>query len=105
MLNAIPEEGNIVASLGMAYIHLPVPFEKPEPHCLRKFMAVMEALEGEKVFVHCALNARVSAFMYKYLTERKGFSEEDATSPLLKAWRPRMDEGWQSILEGLITDE
>ena len=97
--NAIPEEGSIVSFLGMSYIHIPVPFENPTAAQLRKFIRVMEALDGEKVFVHCAVNARVSAFMFKYLTLCKATSEADATSPLLKAWLPEMDSKWKAILQ------
>ena len=96
--NAISEEGNIVSSLGMSYIHMPIPFDKPTAQHLKKFIRIMDVLEGEKVFVHCAVNARVSAFMYKYLTLVKGQSEEDATSPLLKMWLPQMDDVWQWIM-------
>lgn len=96
---AIPEEGSIVASLGMQYIHIPVPFAAPSAEHLKAFFKVMDAFETEKIFVHCAVNARVSAFVYKYLTLKKGMSSERATSPLLKKWLPVMDSHWQSILD------
>ena len=97
--NAIADEGALVTALGMTYIHLPVPFEAPSAQHVGRFFRVMNALEGNRVFVHCALNARVSAFMYKYLTLQKGASPEESTSPLLAQWLPRMDQAWQSILE------
>jgi hypothetical protein len=59
----------------------------------------MEALEGEKVHVHCAVNARVSAFMFKYLTLTKGVEEAEATTPLLNRWKQQMDETWQRFLQ------
>ncbi len=97
--NAVPEEGSIVASLGMTYIHIPVPFDAPESDHLRKFFNVVSVFKDEKIFVHCAVNARVSAFMYKYLTLKKGVSPEQATSPLLKKWLPEMDSNWRAILD------
>lgn len=96
--NAIPEEGYIVAALGMAYFHIPVPFDQPSAEHVKKFIRVMKALEGEKIFVHCAINARVSAFMYKYLTLCEGRAEEASISPVLKKWLPTMDGAWQSIM-------
>lgn len=96
--NAIPEEGNIVASFGMSYFHIPVPFDQPTAEHVKKFIRLMKVLEGEKVFVHCALNARVSAFVYKYLTLVRGLPEDASTSPVLQKWRPTMDEKWQAIL-------
>lgn len=95
---AIPDEGGIVAALGMSYFHIPVPFEKPTVDHLRTFCGIMSVLEGKRVWVHCAINARVSAFMFHYLTRLRGVSEEDATSPLLRDWRPLMDEAWTSFM-------
>ena len=96
---AIPEEGNIVASLGMDYVHIPVPFDAPSAEHLRRFFGAMNTLEGEKVFVHCALNMRVSVFMYKYLTLVEGRAPVDSESPILAGWRNNMDEAWQGILD------
>jgi protein tyrosine phosphatase (PTP) superfamily phosphohydrolase (DUF442 family) len=102
--DAVPEEDSIVASLGMVYVHIPVPFDKPSVMHVSKFFRVMQAFEGDRVFVHCAVNARVSAFMYKYLCIVKGFSAEAATSPLLEQWLPQMDVNWKAIM-GLSADE
>ena len=101
--NAIPEEGNLVASLGMYYFNIPVPFDEPTADHLREFMGLMDVLSGRKVWVHCAVNARVSAFMYHYMTKRLGTDEETATSPLLAKWRGRMDDVWQEFME--ITED
>lgn len=96
---AIPEEGNIVASLGMDYVHIPVPFDAPSARHVKRFFGAMKTLEGEKVFVHCALNMRVSAFMYKYLTLVEGRAPDESESPILAGWRNNIDEAWQGILD------
>lgn len=97
--NALRDEGSIVASLGMDYVHIPVPFEAPSAAHLRRFTHIMEACDGGKVFVHCAVNARVSAFMHQYLTLRKGVPSHEATTPVLRHWWPNMDPAWRSIME------
>ncbi len=97
--NALPDEGSLVASLGMSYFNIPVPFDEPTEQHLEDFVGLMELLSKRKVWVHCAVNARVSAFMYQYLTQVKGVSKEDATSPLLAKWRAKMDDAWQSFME------
>lgn len=96
--DAIPKEGSIVASLGMNYLHLPVPFDAPGRAHLQRFCRMMDALEPERVFVHCQVNARVSAFMYQYLTLTKGVSAAQATSPLLRKWLPTMNPEWRAIM-------
>mgnify|MGYP005656385531 FL=1 len=96
--NAIENEGSIVASLGMTYIHIPVPFEAPTPEHLRKFFGFMNGLSEEKVFVHCAVNARVSAFVFKYLTMERKMQAKKATTPLLAQWLPQMNLIWKNFL-------
>lgn len=76
--NAVPNEGSIVTGHGMAYFHIPVVFENPTMKDLRLFVGIMNALEGQNVWVHCVVNARVSAFVYQYLRYAKGFDEESA---------------------------
>ena len=96
--NAIENEGSIVASLGMTYIHIPVPFEAPTPEHLKKFFRFMNGLSEEKVFVHCAVNARVSAFVFKYLTMEKKMQAEKSSTPLLEQWLPQMNLIWRNFL-------
>ena len=97
--NAIAEEGSVAASLGMSYVHIPVPSDAPTSRHVRNFFGVMDSFEDEKVFVHCVVSGRVSAFMHRYLMLRKGASAEQATSPLLQRWLPNMAEHWKAILE------
>ena len=96
--NAIAEEGDLVTRQGMQYIHLPIDFAAPTASDARTFFAVMDALGNSRVFVHCALNLRVSAFMYLYLRHAKGFAEPDARSPWIAKWEPRMDGVWKDFL-------
>ena len=95
---AIPEEGSIVAGLGMTYIPLPVPFDHPTAEHLRRFIGIMTALEGQKVWVHCVVNKRVSAFMYHYLTKVKGMDEGSSSSPILREWETDMSEVWRRFM-------
>jgi protein tyrosine phosphatase (PTP) superfamily phosphohydrolase (DUF442 family) len=96
--NAIPGEDKIVTSLGMKYMHIPVPFDAPTSDHLEHFFSAMDSFENDRVFVHCAANYRASVFMYKYLTLRKGVAHEKAASPLLKKWLPTMSDQWKLII-------
>ena len=95
----ISDEGSVVTSLGLTYINIPVRFEVPTLDDLRLFIRTMNALDGEKVWVHCAMNARVSAFMYHYLKNEKNLSEDEARTPLLERMLPRMPEVWKAFLK------
>jgi len=97
--NAIPEEGSIVTGLDMGYYHIPVKFDAPTLADLKTFFGVMRALDGGKVCVHCAVNARVSAFLYHYLRYEKQLDESAARTRLLDRWEPGMDDVWRSFLK------
>ena len=95
--DAIAEEGSLVTAAGMSYFHLPVPWEAPTADHLKTFIRIMDALEDKKILVHCQVNARVSAFMLKYLTF-KGVAETEATTPLMEKWKQIMDDNWKAFL-------
>lgn len=63
---ALPDEAGTVAALGMAYTHIPVAFDAPTDADFARFCAAMEEIGDRPVHVHCIVNARVSAFLYRY---------------------------------------
>lgn len=83
---ALPEEGPKLAALGIAYRHIPVPFEDPADH---HYSAFVEAFAAAKrpVHVHCIANWRVSAFFYRYHREG-GMPEAEARRMLQRQWDP-----------------
>jgi protein tyrosine phosphatase (PTP) superfamily phosphohydrolase (DUF442 family) len=96
--NAIADENGVVARLGLGYFQIPVVFDAPKVEELRTFIGLMRVLEDRPVWVHCAMNLRVSAFMYHYLRVDLGLPEAAARSPMLARWAPRMDAVWQAFL-------
>ena len=95
---ALPNEGNLVSAQGMDYIHIPIPWEAPTTEHLRRFFGTMHNYAGQRVWVHCAMNLRVSAFMYLYLTSVEKISEAEATSPIIPRWEPQMDDTWRAFI-------
>jgi protein tyrosine phosphatase (PTP) superfamily phosphohydrolase (DUF442 family) len=95
--NAIPNEGSIVTGLGMAYVHIPVDFKAPTSRDFRAFCRVLDAFEDRRVFVHCAANMRVSAFMFLYRVLRKDISIPDAERDLHAIWKP--DKVWSRFID------
>lgn len=96
--NAIANEGDLVASLGMRYAHIPVKFDSPDPEDYRTFERLMDAISDQKVFVHCAANMRVSAFMYLYRV-RKGMAVAEGREAMLKIWEP--EGAWADLVASL----
>jgi protein tyrosine phosphatase (PTP) superfamily phosphohydrolase (DUF442 family) len=91
-------EAASVASLGLAYRHVPVKFDAPTVEDFRAFAATMDEWEGKKVFVHCAANYRVSAFVALY-GERLGWTRERADALVRKLWQP--NEIWRVFIARL----
>jgi len=96
--NAVADEGSLVTATGMTYVHIPVKWDAPTLADLRRFIRTMRAFEGERVFVHCAMNMRVSAFMFHYLSVERGLPRAAARSPILEQWEPKMDDVWKAFL-------
>jgi protein tyrosine phosphatase (PTP) superfamily phosphohydrolase (DUF442 family) len=93
----LPDEAGVVASLGMEYRHIPVRFEAPTVEDFRAFTATMDAWSGEKVFVHCAANFRVSAFVALYGELRLGWPRARAEALAQALWQP--NDNWRAFIE------
>lgn len=98
--NALPNEREIVESLGMKYVHIPVVWENPTPDDIARFFNVMEENAAQPVFVHCAANMRVSAFAYLYRRLRESINDEQAKQDLHQIWIP--NEIWQKFIQQVI---
>jgi len=94
--NAIPEEGNIVVAHRMRCVHVPVPFDAPTAGHLREFIGAMAEFADQKVWVHCALNYRVSAFLYQYQRLVHGVSPEEAAAAMRPSWQS--DDVWRRFM-------
>lgn len=94
--NALPDEPDIVARHGMDYVHIPVVWEAPRFEDFARFADAMRARVGRPTFVHCAMNLRVSAFMFLYRTLVDGVAQAEAASDLHRIWTP--DEVWPTFI-------
>ncbi len=97
---ALPDEAEVVASLGLDYCHIPVVWLNPTPEDLVQFFAVMDANRDRNVFVHCVLNYRVSSFMYLYRVLILGADEASARWDLLSIWET--DARWAAFIAAVL---
>lgn len=94
---ALPDEAQLVTALGMRYTHIPVEFSAPTLADLQQFFAAMDEVKTQKVFVHCAMNMRVSAFMFLYRVIKLNTPQAEAEMALHRLWTP--DPVWASFIE------
>lgn len=85
---SLPDEAGLLAAAGIGYTNIPVDFAAPQEDDYARFCEVMERLEGQTIHVHCILNLRVSAFLYRWRQDRQGASEAEARQDLERLWRP-----------------
>ena len=86
--NALPGQEALLGELGVNYIYIPVDFKAPQEPEFDAFCEAMDRLKDEKVWVHCAANMRVSAFIYRYRVERLGKDEATSRADMEKIWTP-----------------
>ncbi len=96
----LPDEQQIVEKLGMSYVHIPVEWEAPRPQDLEAFFEAMQRLEGKTLFIHCARNMRVSAFMYLYRVLKLGEDQLACLNDLRRIWEP--NPVWQAFIQTYI---
>lgn len=98
--NALPCEAELVTREGLGYIQIPVEWEQPEYHQLLHFFGVLQAFEGQRIWVHCAKNMRVSVFIYLYRRLCLNHAEAEAAYPMREIWVPNAT--WQAFIEQSI---
>lgn len=93
----LPDEKEVVTGLGMEYVNIPVEWAAPTDQDLDRFFEVMDAQIGRRVFVHCARNMRVSAFLFLYRVLRLGMDETDAEDEMERIWVP--SGVWRELID------
>lgn len=100
---SLADERGVLESMDVEYIHIPVVFDSPTEKDFAHFCDAMEKLDGKKVHVHCIVNARVSAFFYRYRRDRLGWDEDKARADMRKIWNPadwnEVGKPWIKFLE------
>jgi protein tyrosine phosphatase (PTP) superfamily phosphohydrolase (DUF442 family) len=101
--DALPNEAELVGAHAMDYVHIPVVWDSPTAQDLERFFAVLEDNRERNIFVHCALNMRVSCFVFLHRVLRLGIPEETARQNMLAIWQP--NEVWQYFIDDMLQDK
>lgn len=95
--NALPDETKTTSELNISYTHIPVDFKNPTEADFEQFVRSYQKCGENKVWVHCAANMRVSAFLYKYRRDVLGMPEREAKEIMDTVWEPF--GVWQEFLK------
>jgi len=96
---ALPNEADLVMSLGMKYIGIPVEWDKPTLQNLEDFMNAMDANKENKILVHCQANYRATGFIALYRILQLGWNPENALKDLRRIWNPDDYPVWKKFIE------
>ena len=97
--NALPGETELVTSLGMQYVNIPVIWNTPTRDGLNRFMDLMDENKDKKILVHCQANFRATAFMALYRILRQGWNAEDAMAGMHRIWDAEDYPIWKMFIE------
>ncbi|MBQ13698.1 MAG: phosphatase [Gammaproteobacteria bacterium] len=86
--NAVPDEDQIVKGLGMEYMQVPVDFGNPLPSDFYAFADSVQRDTGKKTLLHCAVNARATAFSFLYRVIYDDVAVIDAKADMNTVWQP-----------------
>jgi len=99
---SLADEPGTVRGLGMDYVHIPVQFAHPTAEDFTAFAAAMQQNHDRQVWVHCAANMRVTAFLGLYRVLRENWQEQEAFQLMHQLWQP--DEIWSAFIAAMLAD-
>jgi len=99
---AIPNEPELVISLGMQYINIPVNWGTPTRDGLNVFMDAMDANKARKIHVHCEANFRASAFITMYRILRLDWNPDEAFAVMHTIWDEDAYPVWKMFIEDAV---
>jgi len=86
--NALSDADQLIKSLGMEYMHVPVDFNNPLPDDFYAFADSMQRNTGKKTLLHCQVNARATAFSFLYRVIYEDVPVAEAKADMNTVWQP-----------------
>ncbi len=103
LATSLPDEDRLLASLNIAYLHIPVPWDNPGLEQLDDFIAAMDGSVDRRKLIHCQANYRVTAFYALYAMARLGWDRQRADAFMDQVWTSRpgfaMDNSWKRFID------
>ena len=105
---ALADEAELVAKLGMGYVHIPVNWDHPPRTDYASFLAAMEKFRGKRMLVHCYAGSRASAFVFLYRVLELDADRSAAHTTLEAIWAnnpgyelPVMPQ-WRNLIDEVL---
>ena len=93
---SVISEAEILTAKNVKYIHIPVNFNQPKKEDFLEFVKSLKENKDKKIWIHCAANMRVSAFVYKYRRDILKLEDSEIIEDMNLIWSP--NHVWSSFL-------
>lgn len=100
---SLADEAASVAAARLEYVHIPVQFGNPTARDFAAFGAAMDRLQSRKLWVHCAANMRVTAFVGIYRARHLRWKKDAAFELMRSVWEP--DAVWSEFIKSQLGGE
>lgn len=96
--HSLEGEAELVRSLGMTYVHIPVDWSNPTDADLAAFEKAMQQLGDDRLLIHCAANYRVTAFYSLHARNHLGWTEAQAEALRARIWSGSDYPVWEAFI-------
>jgi protein tyrosine phosphatase (PTP) superfamily phosphohydrolase (DUF442 family) len=93
---AVRDEAQIVGRQGLAFVNIPIEFDKPTEADLDAFNAALAKLGDQKVLVHCQVNMRASSLVFLHRVIVGKEPPDLAYDTVSAVWSPRGP--WRALI-------
>lgn len=95
--DAVRDEQQILQQQGIEFVHVPIPWQSPEPRHFEATAEALHRLRGKKVLLHCQMNMRASAFAFLYRAIHLREDPAAAWADVKQLWTPR--DQWARFID------
>ena len=99
---SLPHEDRIVEETGMAFVHIPVIWDRPTIGDFQAFAGAMQQQPGKKTLVHCQVNFRASTFSFLYRVLYEDVPMAQAKQDLNSVWVPNAT--WRKLIFAILEE-
>lgn len=100
--NAVPNADQLVKSLGMDYVHIPVDWTRPTTQDFYTFADAMRRDTDRKTLLHCQVNARATAFSFLYRVIYEDVPVAQAKADMNSVWQP--NQTWRDFIFTVLAE-
>jgi protein tyrosine phosphatase (PTP) superfamily phosphohydrolase (DUF442 family) len=101
-IGSIENEGGLVTRTGLAYVNIPVDWNKPDIDDFHLFSDLLDITEHRHILVHCQVNRRASLFTFLYRVVHEHADVDEEYEKVTLIWSP--EPHWLEFANNVMSD-